>query len=207
MTASESGRAETRAALEGRLAGLRPRLHRYCARMVGSVIDGEDIVQEALLKALAALDQTKTLGNLESWLFRIAHNAALDFLRRRVRADAVRSSEPPETIVDPVRPVDDPEIVAASLTTFMRLPVVQRSSVILMDVLGYSLQEICSVMDTSLPAVKSALNRGRTRLRELASEPEDAPLPSLGEHQRSLLSAYVERFNARLYRHPRHARC
>ena len=57
----------------------------------------------------------------------------------------------------------------------MRLPVAQRSSVILMDVLGCSLQEVCEVMDFSLPAVKAALHRGRTQLRELADEPDDAP--------------------------------
>jgi RNA polymerase sigma-70 factor (ECF subfamily) len=165
--------------------------------MVGSVIDGEDVVQDALLKAFAALDQPKPIANPESWLFRIAHNSALDFLRRRNRADALRSSEDPEMLVDPVNPVDDPEIVAASLTTFMRLPVGQRSSVILMDVLGYRLGEICNIMDCSLPAAKSALNRGRTRLRELAREPEGTALPVLGERDRSLLWAYIDRFNAR----------
>jgi hypothetical protein len=65
-----------------------------------------------------------------------------------------------------------------------------------MDVLGYSLQEISNVIDSSIPAVKAALNRGRARLRELAQEPDD-PLPVLSEPQRSLLNAYVHRFNAR----------
>ena len=77
------------------------------------------------------------------------------------------------------------------------LPVAQRSSVILMDVLGYSLRRNQQVMDTSIPAVKAALNRGRTRLRELAEEPEDLSAPALAEPERSLLAAYVDRFNAR----------
>ncbi len=100
-------------------------------------------------------------------------------------------------IVDPVTVADERQIAAASLRTFMRLPVAQRSSVILMDVLGYSLQEIGGVMDSSLPAVKAALHRGRARLRELAQEPDDSPLPVLAEPERSLLSLYVDRFNAR----------
>jgi RNA polymerase sigma-70 factor (ECF subfamily) len=81
----------------------------------------------------------------------------------------------------------------------MRLPTVQRSSVVLMDVLGYSLNEIGEIMDASLPAVKSALHRGRTRLHELANEPEDAPPPLLSSTERTLLAAYIDRFNARDY--------
>jgi RNA polymerase sigma-70 factor, ECF subfamily len=79
----------------------------------------------------------------------------------------------------------------------MRLPVAQRSSVILMDVLGCSLQEVGEVMDFSLPAVKAALHRGRTRLRELADEPDDAPGPELSKAERDRLGAYVAHFNAR----------
>jgi RNA polymerase sigma-70 factor, ECF subfamily len=79
----------------------------------------------------------------------------------------------------------------------MRLPVAQRSSVILADVLGCSLREVCDVMSYSLPAVKAALNRGRKRLRELAEETEDAPRPKLSDADRERLSAYVARFNAR----------
>ena len=85
----------------------------------------------------------------------------------------------------------------ASLHTFMRLPPAQRSSVILMDVLGYSLQEIGGVLDTSVAAVKAALHRGRERLREYADEPADRPQPVMTDAQRSLLSSYIDRFNAR----------
>jgi RNA polymerase sigma-70 factor (ECF subfamily) len=186
-----------RDAFERLLAELRPKLHRYCARMTGSVIDGEDVLQDALMKALRAFDRAETIAQPERWLFRIAHNAALDFLRRRARAEAARSSEDPDMLVDPNAAHVDPEIVATSLHTFMRLPTVQRSSVILMDVLGYSLAEIGGIMDESVPAVKSALHRGRTRLRELAREPDDRPQPALSEPERSLLAAYVDRFNAR----------
>jgi RNA polymerase sigma-70 factor (ECF subfamily) len=82
-------------------------------------------------------------------------------------------------IVDPVTIADDRQIAAASLRTFMRLPVSQRSSVILMDVLGYSLREIGGIIDGSIPAVKAALHRGRARLRELAQEPDDLSPPVL----------------------------
>ena len=79
----------------------------------------------------------------------------------------------------------------------MRLPVTQRCCVILMDVLGYSLEEIGSITGSSIPAVKAALHRGRERLRAAAEEPDDAPPPVLNEADRERLSAYVDRFNAR----------
>src|SRR5580704_7447598 len=157
--------------LDRLLVDMRPRLHRYCARMVGSVIDGEDVVQDALIKAVESF-AAEPIGNPEGWLFRIAHNTALDFLRRRKRQEALRSGEDIDMIADPIDTVDSRQIATASLRTFMRLPVAQRSSVILMDVLGCSLQEICDVMDFGLPAVKAALHRGRARLRELADEPD-----------------------------------
>jgi RNA polymerase sigma-70 factor (ECF subfamily) len=179
------------------LAEMRPRLHRYCARMVGSVIDGEDVLQDALIKAVESFPSAGPVGNPHGWLFRIAHNTALDFLRRRNRQEALRSGEEVDMIADPADTVASREIAGASLRTFMRLPVAQRSSVILMDVLGCSLQETCEVMDFSLPAVKAALHRGRRQLRELADEPDDLPRPKLSEADRDRLGAYVARFNAR----------
>ncbi len=183
--------------IDALLVAMRPKLHRYCARMVGSVIDGEDVLQDALIKAVESFPSTGPLGNPEGWLFRIAHNTALDFLRRRNRQQALRSGEEVDMMADPADPVASRQIASASLRTFMRLPVAQRSSVILMDVLGCSLQELCEVMDFSLPAVKAALHRGRARLRELAAEPDDMPHPELTAAERDRLGAYVARFNAR----------
>ena len=179
------------------LVAMRPKLHRYCARMVGSAIDGEDVLQDALIKAVEAFAFTGAISNPEGWLFRIAHNTALDFLRRRNRQQALRSGEEVDMVADQLDPILSRQIASASLRTFMRLPVTQRSSVILMDVLGYSLQEVCEVTDLSLPAVKAALHRGRTQLREFASEPEDMPPPKLSDADRARLSAYVTHFNAR----------
>ena len=176
---------------------MRPKLHRYCARMVGSVIDGEDVLQDALIKAVESFALAGPIGNPRGWLFRIAHNTALDFLRRRGRQEAFRSGEEVEMIADPADILLSRQIASASLRTFMRLPVAQRASVILMDVLGCSQQEVCEVMDFSLPAVKAALHRGRMRLRELAEEPDDLPPPQLSAADRDRLGAYVAHFNAR----------
>jgi RNA polymerase sigma-70 factor, ECF subfamily len=183
--------------LERLLIAMRPRLHRYCARMVGSVIDGEDVVQDALIKAVEAFASAGPIGNPEGWLFRITHNTALDFLRRRGRREALHSEAEVDMMADQLDAVLSRQIATASLRTFMRLPVAQRCSVILRDVLGCSLQEVCEIMDYSLPAVKASLHRGRIQLREIAGEPEDAPAPTLSEADRARLSAYVAHFNAR----------
>lgn len=179
------------------LGELRPKLHRYCARMTGSVVDGEDVVQDALLNALEARAKSGAIANTEAWLFRVAHNAALDFLRRCTRHRAAQSPEIPEMIAAPTNLVQDREIAAASMRTFMRLPPPQRSAVILKDVLGHSLEEICEVVGGSVASAKAALQRGRARLRELAHEPAEAPEPTLAEADRSRLVKYVESFNAR----------
>jgi len=180
--------------VEQLLGELRPRLHRYCARMTGSVIDGEDVVQETMLKAMEAA--AAPITNPEGWLFRIAHHAALDFLRRRAREEALHSCEDLDMIAAVRNHVEDRQIAAASLRTFMRLPLSQRSSVILSDVLGHSLQEICEIVGSSVPAIKAALQRGRVRLRTLAAEADDAPAPALAEPERTRLKTFVERFNA-----------
>lgn len=179
------------------LVRIRPKLHRYCARMTGSVIDGEDVLQDAMVKAITAVQHGERVEQPERWMFRIAHNAALDFLRRRSRLTATLSDKEPDMLEDSSPAVDQGETVATSMRTFMRLPTAQRSTVILMDVLGYRLAEIGGIMDASIPAVKSALNRGRTNLRRLALEPEDLPPPELSTTERSLLNAYIARFNAR----------
>jgi RNA polymerase sigma-70 factor (ECF subfamily) len=194
---SQSNPSAAIANIDGLLAEMRPKLHRYCARMTGSVIDGEDVLQDALIKAVESFASSGAIGNPQGWLFRIAHNTALDFMRRRNRQEALQSGEEVDMIADPADTVANRQIASASLRTFMRLPVAQRSSVILMDVLGCSLREVCEVMDFSLPAVKAALHRGRAQLRELADQPDDMPHPKMSAAERDRLGAYVAHFNAR----------
>src|SRR6266702_2086607 len=173
---------------------LRPKLHRYCARMAGSSIDGEDIVQDALLKAMEAFPGDGSIANPEAWLFRIAHNTALDFLRRQLRAESIMVERAEETIADPVEEVSRRQIAAMSLRPFMKLSPAERSSVILMDVIGYSLLEIGEIMDATGPAVKAALHRGRRRLAALTGDGDAAVPLTDREHER--LARYVDRFNA-----------
>ncbi len=182
--------------LEPLLLAMRPKLHRYCARMVGSVIDGEDVLQDALIKAVEARPAVGIIQNPEGWLFRIAHNTALDFLRRRRRQDALRSAEEVEMIADELDVVTNRQIASTSLRTFMQLPVAQRASVILMDVLGCSQHEVCDIMGYSLAATKAALHRGRALLRELAENEDDASHPALSTADQARLSTYVASFNA-----------
>ena len=176
---------------EERLRALRPRLHRYCARMTGSAVHGEDVLQDTLVKALHARAQGADIDNLEGWLFRIAHNTSLDFLRERSRNTVVPLSEDVETA-----PLPEADIVAIGFQTFLRLPELQRCAVILKDVLGHSVDEIASIAECSPPAAKSALQRGRTALRRLAQAPEDTRLPLMSDADRRKISAYVHLFRS-----------
>ena len=183
-------------------ARLRPRLHRYVARMTGSALDGEDIVQEALAKAALRYDPG-TVREPDAWFFRIAHNTALDFLRHRALernlfVDGHENGEAEDRSAAADDPIARSEAATAALTTFMHLPARQRSAVILFDVLGHALDETAQLLDTNVPAVKAALHRGRTRLRELGrQERESAAAPEISPEKRSLVQLYVQRFNAR----------
>src|SRR5450631_3663344 len=142
--------------------GVCPELHRYCARLTGSVIEGADIVQDTLAKAFYALSQAAEVPPLRPWLFRIAHNAALDFLKSHGRRYTDVHAEIEEIAGFEDKP--DPAIVRAALARFLSLPVTQRSAVILKDVLGHSLEETAETMGTTVMAVKAALVRGRGKL-------------------------------------------
>ena len=174
---------------EDRLTALRPRLHRYCARMTGSTVDGEDVVQDTLVKALSARAEGANVDNLEGWLFRIAHNTSLDLLRRRSRNTVVPLIEDFEAA-----PMPEADIVAVSFQTFLRLPELQRCAVILKDVLGHSVDEIASVTGSTPAAAKSALQRGRTALRQLARMPTDTRLPLMPDAARQKMAAFVDLF-------------
>lgn len=177
---------------------VRPDLHRYCARMTGSIADGEDVVQDTLARAYYELSELKELPAMRSWLFRIAHNRALDYLRRYER----RMGEPLEVAADitageavePDIALERGDAMRAAISRFLELAPAQRSCVVLKDVLDYSLEEIAAMLELSLSAVKAALHRGRTRLRKLSkvsgsAAPRGAPSQAL--------TRYAALFNAR----------
>jgi RNA polymerase sigma factor (sigma-70 family) len=166
-----SGERDPRAELLALTAELRPELHRYCARLMGSVIDGEDVVQDTMARALAALDEIADMPQLRPWLFRIAHNRALDLLRSR----AIRKAEPIEAAADiadqasadPMETLMRQEAIETAVSRFAELPLMQRSVVILKDVLDEPLKDIADLLDLTVDAVKAHLARGRARLREI----------------------------------------
>ena len=173
---------------------LRPSLHRYCSRMTGSVLDGEDVVQDALFQAYRKLDTFDDARPLAPWLFRIAHNRCIDFLRRReVREEAETAAARPDSVL----PVDPPGPALARAVEYLvlNLPPMERASVLLKDVFDYSLEDIAEFTESTVGGVKAALSRGRSKL---AATPQRPARP----HAKSadvapLLRLYVERFNQR----------
>lgn len=144
---------------------MRPELHRYCARMTGSVFDGEDVVQDTLAKAWYALAEMESMPPLRAWLFRIAHNTCMDFLRRyenrNVDAGVDVYDVADMTEAREMEQPSDDERVETALKMFASLPPVQRSALALKDVLGLSLEETATTMGATVGAVKSALVRAR----------------------------------------------
>jgi RNA polymerase sigma-70 factor, ECF subfamily len=187
--------ASARAEFEKLIKGVRPDLHRYVAHMIGSVVDAEDVVQEVLAKAYYSLTEPISESNLRGWLFRIAHNKAIDHLRRYDNKNIEQLDEQ-ILIAEPDLPLEEKELVAIALAVFVKLAPRQRASVILKDVLGYSLAEISEILNATVPEIKALLHRGRSRLRELATSVE-AGTTALDEHERGLLSRYAALFNAR----------
>jgi RNA polymerase sigma-70 factor (ECF subfamily) len=173
---------------------LRPRLHRYCSRMTGSVLDGEDVVQDTLFQAYRKLDTFDDSQPLGPWLFRIAHNQCISFLRRRgVRQKA----ETATTIEDFTKPIDPagPSLNKAIERLVLNLPPKERACVLLKDVFEYTLEDIAETVDSTVGGVKAALKRGRTKLASLNKDSTSQRLPNIKETQ--LLRLYVERFNQR----------
>jgi RNA polymerase sigma-70 factor, ECF subfamily len=184
--------AKYRAFLET-VTQLRPRLHRYCTRMTGSVMDGEDVVQEALFEAYRKLDQFDDSRPLGPWIFRIAHNRCIDFLRRRnVRqeAEAEAAAETPKSVLP-----DDPSgatVHQAVEHLVITLPPKERACVLLKDVFEYSLEEIAELVDSTVGGVKAALSRGRSKIKTASVPIKTRPV---NQELTQLLELYAERFN------------
>lgn len=173
---------------------LRPSLHRYCARMTGSVMDSEDVVQEALFEAYRKLDQFDHARPLKPWLFGIAHNRCIDFLRRRgVRVEAETTGMEPDVVEPAVAPVLGINRAVEHLVT--SLPPKERACILLKDVFDYSLEEIAVLVDSTVGGVKAALNRGRTKLAAISPAPKS--FRSVDPELTKVMKLYVDRFNQR----------
>jgi len=178
------------------VAEIRPELLRYCARMTGSITDGEDVVQDTLARACYELSQMTELPPLRPWLFRIAHHRAID----RWRRESLRATESLEAANDvaadaalePEHAAARRQAVQAALSSFLDLAPAQRACVILKDVLDHSLDEIAAELGLSVAAVKAALHRGRVALRAAASAAPSLARPSASPE----LVAYVRLFGA-----------
>jgi RNA polymerase sigma-70 factor, ECF subfamily len=167
----------------------------HCYRMLGSIDDAEDVVQDTLLRAWRSFDRFEGRSTVETWLYRIATNACLDELERRPR----RAVEPyPDSrLEDADTSIADPAaryalhegMELAFLTAIQRLPGRQRAILILRDVLGWTGAEAAELLETTVTAVNSALQRARATIE--AEAPAHRVAPGRG-FQRELLRRYVD---------------
>jgi RNA polymerase sigma-70 factor (ECF subfamily) len=202
----------------GDLERHRRELNAYCYRMLGSPFEAEDAVQDTLLRAWRALERFEGRASLRSWLYRIATNVCLDMLdgrERRARpmdlgearspAGPLDEGLPEVTWIEPVpdgrvAPEGDPAAVAESHETIrlafvaalQHLPPRQRAVLILCEVLHWKASEVAELLETSVAAVNSALQRARATLE--TADVADAGRGRMSEHDRELLARYVDAF-------------
>ena len=173
---------------------IRPRLHRYCARMTGSVLDGEDVVQDALFEAYRKLDQFDDSRPLSPWLFGIAHNRCIDFLRHR---NAGKKAEASIVVPEATMPTEPAALGIGKAVEHLvlTLPPKERACVLLKDVFDHTLEEIAELVGSTVGGVKAALSRGRSKL---AASPAPPKLSRTADPELTrVLHLYVERFNKR----------
>src|SRR5262245_60528774 len=183
-------------------APLRRQLHAHCYRLLGSVHDADDALQETMLRAWRAIDRFEPRAELSSWLYRIATNVSLRMIEQRGRWDAAAV----DAYLQPYPDAETPELAAerretigiAFVTAVQLLPPSQRAALVLRDVLGWSARETADVLGLSIPAANSALQRARERVTREEREgtlarlhrPVDAPA------ERALMHRFVEAWEA-----------
>jgi RNA polymerase sigma-70 factor (ECF subfamily) len=157
-------------------------LHLHCYRLLGSVHDADDALQETMLRAWRGLDRFEPRRPLHAWLYRIATNVCLRQLERRARQAITIESyfQPyPDRLLDEI-PAREPEpdatvetresVGLAFVAAMQLLPPKQRAVLVLRDVLGWSAGEVAQLLDDTVAAVNSALQRARTRLEQAGDD-------------------------------------
>ena len=174
---------------------LRPRLHRYCARMTGSALDGEDVMQEAVFEAYRKPTVSMTAVRSAHGCSG-SHIIAASISCAGVRSGRVRKRRPPKSDfgVQPTDPLG-PALDRAVERLVLNLPPKERACVLLKDVFDYSLEGIAELVNSTVGGVKAALNRGRAKLAAAHKLPKPKSSPS--PETLALLHAYVDRFNRR----------
>jgi RNA polymerase sigma-70 factor (ECF subfamily) len=175
----------------------------HCYRMLGSIDDAEDAVQDALARAWRSRATFQRAISVRAWLYRIATNACLDAIERRKRTPGLAAQPDvgpiPDDLLgdastDPAARFDAHESISlAFLTALQLLPPRQRAVLILRDVLAWRAAEVAGLLELSVPAVNSALNRARTRMASRSESTVSAQRPSSAEpgRLRNLLERYV----------------
>jgi RNA polymerase sigma-70 factor, ECF subfamily len=172
----------------------RAELHAHCYRMLGSVHDAEDALQDALLRAWRGLPGFEGRSSVRSWLYTVVTNAALDLARRRPRSEL--EPYPDRLLGDLLEPSPEARheqrenLELAFIVALQELPPLQRAVLMLRDVVGFSARETACALVTSVPAVNSALQRARATTR--AGQPvrgQQAVLRSLGDERLQALAA------------------
>jgi RNA polymerase sigma-70 factor (TIGR02960 family) len=186
----------------------RRELHVHCYRMLGSFEESEDLVQETFMRAWRRRETFEGRSSLRAWLYKIATNACLDALDKRPRTVSATGEVlwlqpyPDELLEELASHADDPEatvvaketIELAYLVAIQRLMPLQRAVLILRDVLECSAKETADLLETTVPAVNSALQRARSAMREHLPErrAEWAPDTDATAAERELLDRYIE---------------
>jgi RNA polymerase sigma-70 factor (ECF subfamily) len=176
----------------------RRELEVHCYRMLGSPHDAEDVVQETLLRAWRGLERFERRASVRTWLYRIATNACLVELERRPRRPEPVQPYPDARAEQAASPVYDPAaryalregMELALLTAIQQLPGRQRAVLILRDVLGWTAPEVAALLDTTVAAANSALQRARATVdADLTIAPRAT---AAGPADRALLRRYVD---------------